>query len=120
MRPRQRTKNIILNFSKKYQLTTDLSVNEKKIEIVNEKRLLGTILTIDLKWDKNTKEIVKNACKRMQLLNTAAGFTTNVQDLKNIYLTYVRSILEQSPLWFGTAVCHRKTEEILKGCKKQQ
>ena len=116
MRPRQRTKNIILNFSKKYQLTTDLSVNEKKIEIVNEKRLLGTILTIDLKWDKNTKEIVKNACKRMQLLNTAAGFTTNVQDLKNIYL---RSILEQSAVVWHSSLSS-KTEDILKGCKKQQ
>ena len=71
-------------------------MNEKKIEIVNETRLLGTILTSDLKWDKNTKEIVKNAYKRMQLLHAAAGFTANVQDLKNIYLTYVRSIMEHS------------------------
>ena len=58
-----KTKHIIFNFSKRDQFTTDLSVNEKKIEIVNETRLLGTILTSDLKWDKNTKEIVKMLTK---------------------------------------------------------
>ena len=50
-----------IQLSKKYQFTTDLSVNEKKIEIVNETRLLGTILPSGLKWDKNTKEIDKKA-----------------------------------------------------------
>ena len=50
-----KTKNIIFNFSKKYQFTTNLSVNEKEIELVEEVRLLGTIITKDLKWNKTTK-----------------------------------------------------------------
>ena len=58
--------------------------------------LLGTYLTDDLKWEKNTSEIVKSAWQRMQLLYRAASFTSNRIDLKNIYLTFVRSILEKS------------------------
>ena len=53
-------------------------------------------LTDDLKWEKNTSEIVKSAWQRMQLLYRAASFTSNWINLKNIYLTSARSILEKS------------------------
>jgi hypothetical protein len=32
----------------------------------------------------------------MRLLNAAAAFTNNIKELKDIYLTFIRSILEQS------------------------
>ena len=74
---------------------TKLSVNNKNIELVREAKLIGTYITDDLKWSKNTKEIVKKAYATMQLLHRAASFTANIHDLKSIYLTYVRSVLEQ-------------------------
>ena len=55
----KKTKNIIFNFSKKFQFHTSLSVNKKEIEVVNETKLLGTYLTNDLKWNKNMSEMVK-------------------------------------------------------------
>ena len=61
-----------------------------------EVKLLGTILTNDLKWDRNTEELVKKANKRMQLLYKASNFTTSKKDLKDIYVTFVRNILESS------------------------
>lgn len=99
----KKTKNIIFNFTKKYQFSTQLSVKSENIELVKEVKLLGTYITDDLKWDKNTKEIVIKAYKRMQLLNRAAKFTNSTSDLRSIYLTYVRSILEQSAVvWHST------------------
>ena len=92
----KKTKNMIFNFTKKFQFTTKLSVDSEPIEMVNQTKLLGTYLTEDLKWDKNTSEIVKSAWQRMQLLFRSASFTSNRIDLKNIYLTFVRSILEKS------------------------
>ena len=56
-----------------------------------EVKLLGTILTNDLKWDRNTEELVKKANKRMQILYKASK-----EDLKDIYVTFVRNILESS------------------------
>ena len=73
---------MIFNFTKKYQFTTKLTVNQEPIEIVKETKLLGTYITDDLKWDRNTEEIVKSAWKRMQLLCKTASFTSNVNDLK--------------------------------------
>jgi hypothetical protein len=107
-----KTKNMIFNFSKKHQFTTELSVNGKKIDIVEETKLLGTIITSDLKWNRNTREIVKGAYKRMQLLNTAANFTSNVQDLKSIYLIYVRSILEQSAVVWHSSLTFQNRRDL--------
>ena len=91
-----KTKSMIFNFSKKHQFTTDLAVNGENIEIVNEAKLLGTVITDKLNWDRNTEELVKKALKRMQLLNAAANFTTSKSDLKIIYLSFIRSVLEKS------------------------
>ena len=55
----KKTKNLIFNFTKKYQFTTKLKVNDKNIDIPNEAKLLGTVITDKLTWDRNTEEIVK-------------------------------------------------------------
>ena len=55
----KKTKSIIFNFTKKYQFSTKLSVDDQKLDIVKEAKLLGTHITDDLKWNKNTSEIVK-------------------------------------------------------------
>ena len=73
-----------------------MAVDSENLDVVKETKLLGTIITDDLKWAKNTKEIVKKSYQRMQLLNAAASFTSNIQDLRSIYLTYVISVVEQS------------------------
>ena len=73
----KKTKNMIFNFSKKHQFTTKLNVNDADIEMVRETTLLGTVITDQLTWDKNTEELTKKGYKRMQLLNAAAAFTNN-------------------------------------------
>ena len=108
----KKTKNIIFNFTRKYQFTTNLSVNNKKIEIVKETKLLGTHITDDLKWNKNTSEIIKKAYKRMPILTNAAAFTTNRQDLKKIYLTYIRSVLDQSSVLWHSSLSQKNIKDL--------
>ena len=92
----KKTKSMIFNFSKNHQFTTRLKVNDVNLEIVKEAKLLGIIITDQLKWDRNTKELTKKGFMRMKLLNIAASFTKSKQDLKSIYKTFIRSVLEQS------------------------
>ena len=49
-------------------------INNEIIETVEETKLLGTILTSDLKWDRNTNNIVKKSYARLELLRKLAGF----------------------------------------------
>ena len=49
-----------------------------------------------LKWDANTSNICKKSYARMELLRKLAGFNPPKSDMKNVYIVYIRSLLEQS------------------------
>ena len=99
----KKTKTMIFNFTKNFQFSTRLKIKNENIEVINSTKLLGTILSDDLKWDLNTDTLVKKANARMQLLRKVASFDAPVQDLKEIYILFIRSILEQSaPVWHSS------------------
>ena len=108
----KKTKNMIFNFSKKHQFTTNLNVDEENIEIVNEAKLLGTIITDKLTWDRNVEELTKKGYKRMQLLNAASRFTSSKFELKNIYLTFIRSVLEQSAVVWHSSITNKNRRDM--------
>ena len=113
----KKTKNVIFNFSKNSQFTTDIQLNGETIETVSDTKLLGTVITDKLDWDKNTEAIVKEANKRMSFLHKSSKFTTNRNDLKKIYILQVRSKLEQSAVvWHSslTQKCKSKLERVQK------
>ena len=62
-----KTKNIIFNFTKKYQFTTRLTLNDENIEVLKSTKLLGTIISDDLQWNLNTENLVGKANSRMEL-----------------------------------------------------
>ena len=112
-----KTKNIIFNFSKNNQFSTEVKLNGEVIETVNETKLLGTTITNDLNWTKNTDRIVKEANKRMFFLHKLSKFTKNKQDLKKIYILQIRSKLEQSSvLWHSSLT--KKCEDNLARVQK--
>ena len=64
----KKSTNVIFNFTKKYQFSTRLSIKNEVLEIVPEANFLAIIISNDLKWSKNTENIVKKANGRMELL----------------------------------------------------
>ena len=85
----KKTKVMLFNFTDNYKFTTRLELNSENIEVVNQAKLLGFVITDDLKWDKNTEYLVKKAYSRMQLLRKMSEFTTSVEDKLEIYILYI-------------------------------
>ena len=86
-----------------------------------ETKLLGTTITNDLNWKKNTERIVKESNKRMVFLHKLARFTKNKEYLKNIYILQIRSKLEQSSVvWHSslTKKCEDSLERVQKSALK--
>ena len=50
----KKTKAMVFNFTDKYQFRTRLTLKDQNIEIVDKAKLLGVIITDDLKWEENT------------------------------------------------------------------
>ena len=57
----KKTKTLIFNYSENYKFTTRLTLNDEPIEVVNSTKLLGNIITDDLKWESNTQNLVKKS-----------------------------------------------------------
>ena len=99
----KKTKQIIFNFNKEKQFTTEVELKNEPLEIVNEVKLLGVVISDDLKWHRNTNYLTKKANKKMRMLHIAAKFTKNREHLKHIYKTFIRSNLEfSSTVWHSS------------------
>ena len=103
---------MIFNFTKNYKFATRLKMNGQNLPVLNQTKLLGTVITDDLKWDKNIQEIVKKANARRILLRRASEYTTSLEDLKTIYISYVRSILEQSSVIWHSSLTTENIEDL--------
>jgi hypothetical protein len=66
----KKCKTMIFNYTDNYQFTTRLSTNNQQLDVIDNTKFLGTILSNDLSWDLNTANIVKKANARMQLLRS--------------------------------------------------
>ena len=108
----KKTKVMIFNFTENYQFTTRLELSRENLEVVSQAKLLGVIITNDLKWDSNTDYLVKKANSRMQLLRKVASFTKSKEDKKAIYLLYIRSILEQSSVVWHSSLTQENSEDL--------
>ena len=74
--------------------TTRLTVNGTKIDKLDEIKVVGVWLTSDLKWGKNTQELCKRAYARISLLTKLRYVGVKREDLIDVYILFVRSLLE--------------------------
>ena len=65
-----------------------------------------------MKWEKNTQNIVKKANKRMEILRKISSFGASYNDLKVIYIAYIRSILEQSCTVWNSGLTEENVKDI--------
>ena len=100
----RKTKMMIINFSRNKQFTSRVKLNNQNIGIVDEAKILGKTITSSSSWKKNTDILIKKANARMQLLAKIASFGASVKDLKDVYNLFVRSILEQSSVVWGSSL----------------
>ena len=102
---------MIFNFTNNYQFSTILKLNNLILETVEETKLLGTIVTNDLKWDKNTNQLVKKGYARMDLLRKLSSFNAPLSDLFLVYTVFIRSIFEHSSnVWHSGLTLENETD----------
>ena len=67
---------------------------------ISETKLVGVIVSNDLKWHKNTSYICNKARQRLWILRRLQKFNLNKLELFDVYIKDIRSILEMAvPVW---------------------
>ena len=92
----EKTKYMIINFTRNHQFQTRLNLEGQPIDQVKQARLLGLIVSDDLTWKANTDHLVKKAYKRMSILTNLYQLSVPQHELVNIYTLYIRSVVEQA------------------------
>ena len=108
----KKTKVIIFNYTNNYQFSTRLKLKDENLEIVKESKLLGVMVTDDLKWDKNTQYLINKAYKKMQILRKAVNFRAPIEDRKIVYISYVRNALEQACQVWNSRLTQQNIEDL--------
>ena len=97
----KKTKAILFNSSRNNDFLPKLTIeNNQELEVVEELKLLGVIITSDLKWNAQCESICQKAFSRLWMLKRLKPLGATTDDLLEIYRTQIRSVLEFSaPAW---------------------
>ena len=96
-------KSKVMKFSRSDRANFPLEMsfsNSDVLETIQCFKLLGVILSENLKWDKNTDYICKKARSKIFLLRSMKSSGLSLHELIDAYTKEVRSILELAvPVW---------------------
>ena len=102
MKINERKSNILIfNKSRKYDFPPELSfTNNQILDVLEETKLLGIVLTPDLRWQANTLSICTKAMSKMWLLRRMKVMGLQPNIIFDYYLKEVRVLAEQAvPIW---------------------
>ena len=97
----KKCKEMLINFMQNDYFTTRPTVlGNNTAECVTTYKLLGIIISNDLKWNEHIDYISKKASKRLYSLRILKKVGVNREGILKVYLTTIRPILE-----YGVQVC---------------
>ena len=102
------------NFSRTRDFPPELKMEgfEEQLEVISQAKLLGIILTQDLKWAANTDYICKKAYKNMWTLRRMKALDLDPLLILDVYVKEIRSVLELAvPAWHS-GLTVRQTADI--------
>ena len=89
-----------------------LSIRDSTLPEVECLKILGITLQRDLKWDSNVNSMVSRASRRLYILCRLRKCNLLPSELTNIYVMYIRPVLEYaSPIW-SSAITIQQSGDI--------
>ena len=99
----RKTKMIVFNPSKAKDFQPKFELSNNLVEVVEESKLLGVVISSDLSWSANTSYMISRANKKLWFLRRLKALGAEDEDLKEVYIKQIRSILEYAvPVWHSS------------------
>ena len=110
----KKTKVLLFNKSRKYDFQPRVHFsNGELLEIVSDIKLVGVIISNDMRWKKNTDYLCQKATKKLWTLRRLKQYHLDPFQIFDVYCKEVRSLLELAvPVWHsGLTVSETKQIE---------
>ena len=102
---------INFNFSKYNYPPQNVNLNYKLLQPVDKIKLLGVILTNDLKWTENTSNICSKVNQKLYLISKLKHFGLLKEELIIAWQSILRPITEYAvPLWHSGLTEHNNID----------
>ena len=109
----EKTKVVLFNKSTKYDFMPKIHVNpNENVEVVDKIKLLGVIISSDMKWHKHVSYICKKGYANLWALRRLKKLGASSDILLDLYQKQVRSVMEYAvPVW-GTNLTEEDNVEL--------
>ena len=96
----KKTKFMFFNPTETFDFIPDYELEGNQLETQEEMKILVLTLSNDLKWRSNTDNMTTKAYGRLWMIKRLQKAGANLEDLTDIYIKQVRSVLEFGvPVW---------------------
>ena len=96
----KKTKLMLFNPCNSIDFLPKFELENNHIELVEQSKLLGLIITSDLSWNANTEYMVRRCNNKMWMIKRLKKLGASQDDLLDVYCKQIRSILEFAvPVW---------------------
>ena len=110
-----KSKIMIFNKSRKYDFQPEFSFNDgETLEVVEETRLLGIVLTPDLRWFGNTRSIYTKAISKLWLLRRMKVLKLDPHVIFDYYLKEIRVLAEQGVAIWNSGLTKGQVNDLEK------
>ena len=107
----QKTKIMIFNKSLKYDFMPEIQIKGENLEVVEEFKILGLVITSDMRWNQHVKYICQRGYAKLWFLRRLKKLGVSTHVLIDLYEKHIRSILEYAaPAWSPMLTAENKSD----------
>ena len=108
----KKTKVISFNKSRKFDYPPEVQFSDQQhLVVVPDLKLVGVIISEDLRWQKNTDYICQKASQKLWTLRRLKKLNLDSYKLFDVYTKEVRSLLELAvPVWHSGLTKHQSAQ----------
>ena len=106
---------MLFNTAKNWDFLPEIQVDGSNLEVVKEYKLLGVMITSDLKWDTLSdrhKHITKKAFSSLWMIRRLKNLGLRTESLLQMYITQVRSLLEYGAVTWHSMLTDENSKTI--------
>ena len=107
-----KTKHMVMCFARKPPTVPPLVLDNVVIERVQHAKLLGVVVSCDLKWQKHVDYVCGKASQRLYFLRMLKRAGVELNDIVRIYTSLVRSVLEYACQVWHTGLTSQQSDQL--------